>query len=171
MDSSVAAITALLHRRHQRFSPAAEDFQVQNQKSLIDAQLATFGRLAFLIGWIALSTLVVAALGIWGITWIGVRNRTREIGARRAIGATRADVLVQFLSEALAASLFGCFIGALAAYGAVRALDAAVDQPILFDWGAAVSNVGAAGCLFAVFVAIAAGRAALLDPITALRTE
>jgi putative ABC transport system permease protein len=171
MDSAVAAITTLLHHRHQRFSPAAEDFQVQNQKSLIDAQLATFGRLAFLIGWIALSTLVVAALGIWGITWIGVRNRTREIGARRAIGAKRTDVLVQFLSEALAASLFGCFVGAFVAYLAVRALDAAVDQPFLFDWATAVSNMASAGFLFAAFVAIAAGRAAMLDPISALRTE
>ena len=171
MDSSVAAITSLLHRRHERFSRTAEDFQVQNQKSLIDAQLVTFGRLAFLIGWIAFSTLTVAALGIWGITWIGVRNRTREIGARRAVGATRADVLVQFLSEALAASLLGCFVGVFVAYVAVLALDAAVDQPFLFDWAAAGLNMAFAGFLFAAFVAITGGRAAILDPIAALRSE
>jgi len=171
MDAAVARITAMLHRRHERFSPAVDDFQVQNQKSLIDAQLATFSRLSFLIGWIAVSTLCVSGLGIWGISWIGVRNRTREIGARRAIGATRTDVLVQFLLEAMSASVLGCVVGVIAAYGSVRWLDAAVDQPFIFEWSAALWNGVGAAALFAVFVAIASGKAAMLDPITALRTE
>lgn len=101
LDAAVANITTLLQRRHRRFAPVQDDFQVQNRKSLIDAQLATFSRLTFLIDWIAVSTLAVSAFGIGGISWTGVRNRTREIGARRAIGATRADLLAQFLLEAM----------------------------------------------------------------------
>jgi putative ABC transport system permease protein len=171
MDEAVDEITALLHRRHARFSPSGDDFQVQNRKSLIDAQLAAFSRLSFLVGWIAVSTLVVSAFGIWGICWMGVRNRTREIGARRAIGATRADLLVQFLCETMIAALLGCALGIVAAFGGVRMLDAAVSQPFMFSWTAALLNVSGAATLFAAFVAFASGRAASLDPIAALRSE
>lgn len=171
MDEAVDEITALLHRRHASFSPSGDDFQVQNRKSLIDAQLAAFSRLSFLVSWIAVSTLAVSAFGIWGICWIGVRNRTREIGARRAIGATRADLLVQFLCETMIAALLGCALGIVAAFGGVRMLDAAVSQPFMFSWTAALLNVSGAATLFAAFVAFASGRAASLDPIAALRSE
>jgi putative ABC transport system permease protein len=171
MDAAVESITALLHRRHARFSPTQDDFQVQNQKSLIDAQLAAFSRLSFFIGWIAFSTLAVSAFGIWGVIWMAVRNRSREVGARRAIGATRLDLLQQFLCEAMGGSCLGCAAGVIAAYCAVRRLDAVVGQPFIFGWPAALWTFAASVLLFAIFVAIASGRAAMLDPIAALRAE
>ena len=169
LRAAAERMTALLHRRHQSFSPTSDDFQIQNQKSLIDAQFAAFERLSFLIGWISISTLAVSGFGIWGISWIGVRNRTREIGARRAIGATRGDILAQFLTEASIGCLIGCAIGIATAYISIRWLDVAVDQPFIFDWSAALWNVLGAAGLFAMFVAIASWRAAILDPIEALR--
>ena len=77
---------------------------MQNRKSLIEAQLFSFGRLTFLVRWIAVSALVVSSLGVFAVTWIGIRNRTREIGTRRAIGADTSDILVQFFAEGMIAA-------------------------------------------------------------------
>lgn len=171
MNRTAEQVRELLHRRHRRFTPTADDFQIQNQSALLDAQLSTFGRLTFLIDWVAVSTLSVAGVGIWGIVWIGLRSRRGEIGARRAIGASRIDILFQFLSEALAGSILGCAAGVATGYTAVRWLDAAVHQPFVFAWRAALWNVAGAGLLFVLSVTFASGRAAQLDPIACLRTE
>jgi len=83
---------------------------------------------------------------------MGVRNRTREIGARRAIGATRVDLLVQFLLEMMFAASLGCALGIAVAMGSVRLLDATVMQPFIFSMAAALLNVSGAATLFAIFV-------------------
>ena len=113
----------------------------------------------------------MSALGILGISWIGLRNRIREIGARRAIGATRADVLTQFLTEFLSGCLLGCLLGLITAYVGLLWLDRLVEQPFIFQPLAAMLTSLAALSLFATFVTLASGRAAFVDPMAALRAE
>lgn len=83
--------------------------------------------------WIAWSALVVSSLGVFAVTWIGIRNRTREIGTRRAIGAARSDILVQFFAEGSFGAVIGCFTGVAIAYAGLRVIDGRVNQPFLFS--------------------------------------
>ena len=87
MEQAEKEITSLLRVRHRisEFRPA--DFQVQSQRELIDTQMAAADRLQFLVRWIGFSALIVAGLGILSIAWVAVRDRTNEIGTRRALGA------------------------------------------------------------------------------------
>ena len=80
-------------------------------------------------------------------------------------------MLVQFLLEMMFAASLGCALGIAVAMGSVRLLDATVMQPFIFSMAAALLNVSGAATLFAIFVGLASGRAASLDPIAALRSE
>ena len=133
MDSTAEHMHQILETRHRRAASSDDDFLVQNRKSLIDTQLAAFSRLTFLVRLIALSALVVSSLGLFAVTWIGIRNRTREVGTRRAIGATRRDILIQFFAEGSLGALVGCSAGVAVACVALRFIDARVPQPFLFS--------------------------------------
>src|SRR5262249_15458274 len=92
MDDAAKEIVTLLRRRHRSSLKQPEDFQVQNQKELIDTQTVSAEKLAFFVRWIGLSGLVVSGLGALAISWIAVKERTVEIGTRRALGATACDI-------------------------------------------------------------------------------
>ncbi|MDE3188325.1 MAG: ABC transporter permease, partial [Acidobacteriota bacterium] len=77
LDNDALAVQTILARRHRFADPTGPDFQVQNQKSLIDAQLATLARMTFLLQSIAASMLLVGSMGIFGVTWIGIGHRVR----------------------------------------------------------------------------------------------
>jgi putative ABC transport system permease protein len=160
-----------LEQRHRHLAPGRRDFQVQNQKRLIDAQLAAFGRLTFLIQWVAASTLAVSSLGVLAVTWIGVRNRTREIGTRRAIGATRSDILVQFVAEGTMCAITGSVAGVAIGFLALQMIDARVKQPFEFSAIAVTSDLLASTALYLVFTLIAGFRATGIQPSVALGAE
>jgi putative ABC transport system permease protein len=171
MPHAISVVRSAVHARHARFAPQSDDFQIQDQTGLINAQFDAFRRLSFFIRWVAVSALVVSGIGVWGLTWIGMRGRVGEIGARRAIGATRADVLVQFLSESASASALGCVAGVATGYFGNVLVDRVSGQPFVFNLiGATVSAI-ISFVLFLGFVSISAGRAAALNPIEALRAE
>jgi ABC-type antimicrobial peptide transport system permease subunit len=124
-----------------------------------------------LLAGIAAISLVVGGVGIMNIMLVAVKERTREIGVRRAVGARRRDVLVQFLVEALTLSAVGGAIGIAFGFAAAFALT------ILLDWPTRMS-AGAIGLAFGISAAVGiffgfypARRASQLDPIDALRTE
>jgi len=106
MASAERGIVDLLRTRHRISKFRPDDFQVQSQRELIDTQLASSDRLGFLVRWIGFSALVVAGLGILAIAWISVRDRTKEIGTRRALGATAPDIFFQFVFEATVLATF-----------------------------------------------------------------
>ncbi|MGI8741398.1 MAG: ABC transporter permease [Bryobacteraceae bacterium] len=171
MDRAAAEIREVLRRRHVQIGKLPEDFQVQNQKQLIDTQLAASDRLLFFVRWIGTSALAVSGLGVLAIAWISVKERTGEIGIRRALGATRMDIFLQVLWEAAVLSLFGCLAGLALAAEVSPLLAKWAEQPAVFDRSSGGLAASCAMGLNLIFALIPARTAARLDPIQALHFE
>jgi len=171
MEQAEAAITQLMRKRHRSSAARPDDFQVQSQRELIETQMAAADRLQFLVTWIGFSAIVVSGLGILAIAWIAVRDRTREIGTRRALGATANDIFFQFAFEACVLAITGIVIGVGAGWFATRFIANRADLAFVFDTGNAVLALVIAFVLNLLFAGWPAMRAAKLDPIEALRHE
>ncbi len=117
MDPAKTEITALLRDRHELAATDDDDFNVFDQTQLLAAASSISGTLTLLLGGIASISLIVGGIGIMNIMLVSVRERTREIGIRKAIGARGRDILAQFLVEALTLSLLGGLIGIVAGPG------------------------------------------------------
>jgi putative ABC transport system permease protein len=171
MTTTKAEITALLRARHELATGADDDFSVFDQTQLLDAASSISGTLTLLLGGIASISLVVGGIGIMNIMLVSVRERTREIGIRKAVGARGRDILAQFLVEALTLSLLGGLIGIAVGLAA----SAVIGQ--LAGWGFAFSpTTVVVAVLFSLLVGVVFGvwparQAARLDPIGALRYE
>ncbi|NND54991.1 MAG: FtsX-like permease family protein [Gammaproteobacteria bacterium] len=171
MQQAEKAISQLLRRRHRSSAANPDDFLVQSQRELIDTQIAAADRLQFLVSWIGLSAIIVSGLGILAIAWIGVRDRTREIGTRRALGATAYDVFFQFSLEACVLAITGIAVGIAAGWFATLTIAARAELKFVFDTDNAILAVMVAFVLNLLFACWPAIRAAKLDPINALRHE
>jgi putative ABC transport system permease protein len=171
MERVSREIEELLRIRHRisEFRPA--DFKVGNQVDLIETQLASADRLGFLVRWIGLSGLLVSGLGVLAIAWIAVRDRTTEIGTRRALGATAPDVFFQFAFEAMVLATVGAALGLGVGWVASRITAHQASLPFVFDGANASLALGMALVLNLVFASWPAVRAARLDPIRALKHE
>ena len=165
------AIRELLRQRHDLAQGAADDFTIIDQAQLLSAFGTITGILSLLLAGIASISLLVGGIGIMNIMLVSVRERTREIGIRKAVGARGRDILVQFLVEALVLSLTGGVIGVVVGVGASAAIGA------IAGWGLNVSPstialaVGFSLGVGIVFGVWPARQAARLDPIAALRYE
>ncbi|MBI4871541.1 MAG: ABC transporter permease [Candidatus Riflebacteria bacterium] len=163
-------IASLLRQRH-RLRNKPDDFTIQNQATVLETEKETTGAMTLLIGSVAGISLVVGGVGILAVMLMFVRERTREIGLRRALGALRRDIRNQFLFESAMLSGAGGVIGVLGGLGL------AWTASTLGYWPAALSWLAAAVAFtFSVAVGIAFGlypavRAASLEPIQALRSE
>jgi putative ABC transport system permease protein len=171
MTEVTNSVTALLRDRHELAATDTADFQVFNQTQLLDAASSISATLTLLLGGIASISLIVGGIGIMNIMLVSVRERTREIGIRKAVGARGRDILAQFLIEALTLSLLGGLIGIVLGL----AVSALIGQ--LAGWGFQLSlSTVAAAVLFSLAVGVVFGvwparQAARLDPINALRYE
>ncbi|WP_242258589.1 ABC transporter permease [Streptococcus thoraltensis] len=131
-----------------------------------------FGIMTTVIGAIAGISLLVGGIGVMNIMLVSVTERTREIGLRKALGATRRNILTQFLIEAVVLTILGGFLGLLLAFVAVGSLGAAMKLP-----GATVSldvafiAITFSACIGIIFGLLPANKASQLDPIEALRYE
>ena len=171
MDTTNARITALLRQRHDLAISEDDDFAVFDQTSLLAAASSITGTLTLLLGGIASISLVVGGIGIMNIMLVSVRERTREIGIRKAIGARGSDILAQFLVEALTLSLLGGLIGVAIGLGVSALIARVAGWSFAFTpatLGAAVLSSVLVGVIFGVWPARQAAR---LDPIAALRYE
>jgi putative ABC transport system permease protein len=172
LTASVRAdIVALLRERRHLGEGKDDDFRVLDIAEISGAILSTTRVLTAFLSALAAVSLLVGGIGIMNIMLVSVTERTREIGIRLAIGALERDVLAQFLTEAVALSLFGGVIGIvlglLGSYIAVPHLDV----PFVFDPGIVLLAFGFSGAVGIVFGLFPARKAARLDPIEALRHE
>ena len=170
LDEAEKEIGALLRQRH-RLAGKRDDFTIQNQATLLAAERETTGSMTMLIGSVAGISLVVGGVGILAVMLMSVRERTREIGLRRALGARRQDIRNQFLVESGLLSGFGGLVGVMGGLALTVTISALGYWDAIISWPAA-----AVAFLFSVTVGILFGlypalRAARMEPIQALRSE
>ena len=171
MDEVQSNIETLLRQRHHLTGTKDDDFQVQNLTSLMSTMNETTTMLTLFLGSIAAISLIVGGIGIMNIMMVSVTERTREIGIRKALGATFKDIMTQFLIESVVigviGGVLGIFFGIVAAqliskFGDFQTVITAA--PIFLSFAFSVGI----GLFFGIYPA---RKAALLDPIEALRYE
>ena len=161
-------ITNLLRQRHNILRE--DDFAVRSQKDAQAIVGTITGGLTLMLGAIGSISLLVGGIGIMNIMLVAVSERTSEIGLRKAIGARSADVLAQFLVEALVLSSLGGLIGGAMGLSAVALVATFTPLPAAIGGVSVLITVGLSGTIGLVFGVLPARRAARLDPITALRS-
>jgi putative ABC transport system permease protein len=164
-------LTDLLRDRHRIRPGADDDFSIRNLAEMASAQQEGTKTMTTLLASVAAVSLLVGGIGIMNIMLVSVRERTREIGIRIAIGAKGADILAQFLSEALALSLSGGFIGIAIGVYTAQEIAARFKWPVLIRPDIIVISVVFSILVGVVFGLYPARKAAQLDPIEALRSE
>jgi putative ABC transport system permease protein len=170
IDTVSAEITSTLEQRHG-ITTGVDDFTIVNQAQLLGTVSSVSDVLTFLLAGIASISLLVGGIGIMNIMLVSVRERTREIGIRKAIGARGRDILSQFLVEALALSLAGGLIGIVVGVVASFAIGLYAGWGFIFNPVTVVIAVGFSLVVGIIFGVWPASQAARLDPVVALRYE
>ena len=171
-DSAAAdQLTALLRRRHETAAEDDSDFTVMSQSDLLSMANQVTGILTVFLGAIAGISLLVGGIGIMNIMLVSVTERTREIGIRKAVGARKSDILVQFLLEAIVLSLVGGVIGILLGIGMGQLVNLTGMMTSVVTTDSIFLAVGFSGAVGLFFGIYPANRAASLHPIEALRYE
>jgi putative ABC transport system permease protein len=177
VDAAIAQVTALLRARHfiNTAAGAADDFSITDMRETLNSMEATLSAFSLFMGAVGAISLLVGGIGIMNIMLVSVTERTREIGIRKAIGAKRRDILIQFLIEAAALSLSGGLIGLLLAVVGAHAMG-----QVTIGSSQVTPEISYTIVIVALAVSIGTGlisgtypafRAARLDPIESLRHE
>jgi putative ABC transport system permease protein len=164
-------VTATLRTSHQLSPDDDNDFITIDPTTLIEATQASSTNFTRLITAIAAISLIVGGIGVANVMLVAVRERIREIGIRRAIGARRRDIVAQFLTEATLLSIIGGLLGVAAGLAVAVTLPHLTDQRTIVSYPAAVLALGISALVGIVAGIGPANQAAALDPATALRHE
>jgi putative ABC transport system permease protein len=164
-------ITTLLLDRHNIGNPQQADFNVLNQADILASASSITGTLTLLLGAIAGISLLVGGIGIMNMMLTTVTERTREIGLRKAIGARKRDINLQFLAEATALTLVGGIIGIILGSGISLAVNLTGIVHTSISLGAIALAFGVSAVIGIAFGYYPARRASNLNPIEALRYE
>jgi len=172
MDLAQAQVTAILRTLHGLATGADNDFTVQNQADIVSTVEETSGTFTTLLASIAAISLIVGGIGIMNIMLVSVTERTREIGLRKAVGAKRSDILIQFLAEAVVLSVVGGLIGVGIGVGGAQLIAGLFSSsPALVTGSSVALALGVSLAIGIFFGFYPANRAARLNPIDALRYE
>jgi putative ABC transport system permease protein len=162
---------SILRQRHRIDEGGEDDFIIRSQAEFRAMQDAIYGALSALLIGIAAVSLVVGGIGVMNIMLVSVTERTREIGIRMAIGAREADILIQFLLEALTLATLGGLVGTALGYGIILAFSKALDWSMKLEPTALAVALGTSSVIGLVFGFFPARRAARMDPVQALGRE
>ena len=171
LEQGMVDIERVLRREHKIRPGGDNDFMIRNQRDILATQQQATQVFTALLASIAAVSLVVGGIGIMNIMLVSVTERTKEIGIRKALGATRHAILMQFLVEALVLCLAGGLIGIALGTSAAIFLSWKLNWNTLISPTAIIVAFGFSGAVGLVFGLLPARRAASLDPIIALRYE
>ena len=171
MDAAMATIDQVLRREHRIRPGEASDFNVRDQAALVSTVEATTRTFSFLLAGIAAISLLVGGIGIMNIMLVSVTERTKEIGIRKALGARKQDIMLQFLIESLVLCVTGGAIGVLVGVGGAMALQRVANWNAAVAPSAVLVAFGFSAAVGLFFGLWPARRAARLDPIASLRYE
>ena len=168
---TIAASTEQIHRVIQSRHRAESTYRVENLTQLIDVAAKSANALTVVLLLVAMVTLVVSGVGIMNIMLANVRSRIREIGIRKAVGATNREIRLQFLTEAVFISLSGGFVGTVIGLAIPFSVRFFTDYRIPISGLSAIIAIIVASLVGIIFGTVPAARAAEMDPVTSLHYE
>ena len=170
IESAANEIGEILREKH-KLKGKLDDFTIQNQAEILRTEQITSQTFTNLLSAVAAISLLVGGIGILAVMLISIKERTREIGVRRAVGALRRDILLQFIMESFVLSLTGGIIGIVLGVFASVGISYFTSWPLSLSLPAIIIAFlfsGIIGMIFGVYPAL---KAAFLNPIKALQTE
>ena len=171
LDPAWADIDQVIRREHRILPTQEADFSIQQSSDILETFNETTQTFALLLAGIAGVSLLVGGIGIMNIMLVSVTERTREIGVRKALGATRKTILFQFLIEALVLCVLGGALGVATGFGSARLITQVYGSQTAVAPEAVVVALGFSAAIGLFFGIWPARRASILDPIDALRYE
>jgi putative ABC transport system permease protein len=162
-------IRQLLHERHHIVPPKEDDFSVFSAADIAKMARGVSGTLTWLLGSLAALSLLVGGIVLMNILLISVGERVKEIGLRRAVGATQRDIFLQFLTESLAVTFSGMLLGGMLGWSVSIVLARVAEFPVVISWEPFALALGFAVAVGLFFGVQPARRAARLKPVDALR--
>lgn len=167
LQPTAEIIAKLLHRRHQ----TVKDYNIKVPELLLQQEQKTQETFNLVLAVIAGISLLVGGIGIMNIMLASVLERIKEIGVRRSLGATRLDIILQFLFESISISLIGGIMGVFVGVFSAQTIANMADIPTIVSTWSIVLSFGVAASVGLIFGIIPARRAAFFDPIKALRND
>ncbi|MFD2914069.1 ABC transporter permease [Psychroserpens luteus] len=168
---AVTQVTEILRSQHKLLDSEDDDFTVRSMEELISTFSSTSEMLTILLVAVASISLLIGGIGIMNIMYVSVKERTKEIGLRMAVGAKGADILMQFLIEAILISITGGLLGVLLGLGATVFIEKFLNWPTSVALYSIIISFAVCAVTGIFFGWYPARKASALDPITALRYE
>ncbi|MFB9057776.1 ABC transporter permease [Mariniflexile ostreae] len=169
--NAVLEVSNILREQHKLTESDADDFTVRSMEELISTFSSTSEMLTILLVAVASISLLIGGIGIMNIMYVSVKERTKEIGLRMAVGAKGADILMQFLIEAILISITGGVLGVLLGLGATVFIEKFLNWPTSVALYSIIISFAVCAVTGIFFGWYPARKASALDPITALRYE
>jgi putative ABC transport system permease protein len=169
--NAVIEVSEIMRVQHQISNPNQDDFSVQSMEELISTFSSTSEMLTILLVAVASISLLIGGIGIMNIMYVSVKERTKEIGLRMAVGGKGSDILMQFLIEAILISVTGGALGVLLGLTSTVFIEKFLNWPTSVAMYSIVISFAVCAVTGIFFGWYPARKASALDPITALRYE